>query len=81
MAGMFGKQGLVDFALGYDDDAGQSTETQRGVYFFHFSGFKAHPGFMLQLRSVKPVIRPPANEGEHIVAKIVEATLKRMMRP
>lgn len=79
MSGIWGKQGLIDYALGFDDDAPKSTEDQRVVYYFHFDSHRARPGLILQLRGPRPTIRKPANEGEYQVVKIVESVFKRMM--
>ena len=77
MAGMKLNQALIDHALGYDDNH-RSTEDSRKMYWCLWNAGDAHPARILQLGTPKVYMRPPANEGEYRIQKIVEATLKRM---
>ncbi len=79
MAGMNPNQQLIDHALGYDDNY-HSTEDSRNMYWCVFNADHARPHWVMQLSSGPRVfMRPPANEGEYLVQKIVEAAFKRMM--
>jgi hypothetical protein len=83
MSGMSDRNQLVDFVLGYDDSY-VSNEASRSNYRRAFNGpfphCAARPEHMMQLRGYTVVLRPSGNEGEYLVQKIVEATLKRMTK-
>jgi len=70
---------LIDIALGYDDNY-RSTEHSRNAYYAHWLTH-ARTQYALLLASPKPYVRPPANEAEHLVQKIIETTFARMKRP
>lgn len=81
MAGMSDRRQLVDFVLGYEDEY-RSNEASRSAYRRSCNGpfphCAARPKDIIQLRSHSVVLRPAGNEGENVVQKIVEATLRNM---
>ena len=78
---MAGLNQLVDFVLGYDDSY-LSNEASRSAYRRDCNGPFTHcaarPSMFMQLRGSRVVLRPAGNEGENVVQKIVETTLRNM---
>jgi hypothetical protein len=70
---------LIDRVLGYDDDHHSTEDSRRMNWVVWHCG--ARPDYILQLATPKIHLRPPANEAEYVIQKIVEATLARMMQP
>lgn len=75
MAGL--NNSLINIALGYDDYY-KSTIPSRELNFKVWNSCEARPNMILQLRGEKIVLRPPGNEGECVVSKIVAKTLELM---
>jgi hypothetical protein len=78
MSGM--NEALIMKVLGYDDNY-VSSPAQRLDYEAIGGRIRAKPEYVVSLSHPRLPIRPPGNEAEALVAKIVESTLKRMRTP
>lgn len=70
-------QQFVETILGYDDNH-RSTEDSRTRYFVIFNAADARPATIVRMVGTKLHTRPPCNQGELALARLVDKTLANM---